>query len=556
MSYDLSSRGLFCWALSGFLMSISAQAAPAKPTPHAAPGHTHAVKKKMAAPASHNIDDTLQQIDNVVVIYGENRSFDHLYGMYPGANGIAEAIQQGRITQIDLDGTPLKNLPPVWQGINANVSQSATKGLPNQPFRLDDPSGFNQPLGSKIRDLDHSFFYNQMQINGGRNDRFVNASDAGALAMAYYDGASLPMWQLARQFTLADNFYMGAFGGSFLNHFWLVCACTPVYPNADTSPAKSKIANPGGEDGVSLLLDASRKIDSLLDDKLQGRPPYLGNGAITPINARFDQHYAVNTMQPPYQPSYVRPASIATEVDAALANPEDPATLPPQNQLTIGDMLNEKQISWAWYAGAWQLALADGMQDREQPRSIIYNNSEPNFQPHHQPFNYFKQFAPGTSARSQHLKDGIEFIAAIANGTLPQVAFYKPQGNLNEHPGYADVLSGDQHIANLVKQLMDSPQWPHMLIIVTYDENGGFWDHAAPPKGDIFGPATRIPAIIISPFAKRGHVDHSLYDTTSILRFLTRRFALTPLPGLISRQQAVSSKAGRALGDLTGALQH
>ncbi|WP_424194544.1 acid phosphatase [Ampullimonas aquatilis] len=517
-------------------------------------GNQHWSKKKTAEPSTNIIDATLRQIQNVVIIYGENRSFDHLYGMYPGVNGITAAFRQGRTSQLDLDGTSLRTLPPVWQGINANLLQTATKGLPNQPFRLDDPAGFNQPLGSKIRDLDHSFFYNQMQINGGRNDRFVNASDAGALPMGYYDGSSLPMWQLARQFTLADNFYMGAFGGSFLNHFWLVCACTPVYPNAESSPAKSKIANPGGEDGVSLLLDPSRKIDSLLDDRLQGRPPYLGNGAITPINARFDQHYAVNTMQPPYQPSYVRPASIATEADAALANPDDSATLPPQNQLTIGDVLSEKQIGWAWYAGAWQLALADGMQDREQPRTIIYNNSEPNFQPHHQPLNYFSQFAPGTAARSQHLKDGIDFMAAIADGTLPQVAFYKPQGNLNEHPGYADVLSGDQHIANLVRQLMAGPQWPHMLIIVTYDENGGFWDHAAPPKGDIFGPATRIPAILISPFAKRGHIDHSLYDTTSILRLLTRRFELTPLPGLITRQQAVKSREGKVLGDLTEIL--
>jgi phospholipase C len=82
-----------------------------------------------------------------------------------------------------------------------------------------------------------------------------------------------------------------------------------------------------------------------------------------------------------------------------------------------------------------------------------------------------------------------------------------------------------------------------MLVIVTYDENGGFWDHVPPPRGDRFGPGTRIPTLIISPFARRGFVDHTAYDTTSIAKLITRRFALEPLPGV------------RALaGDLTNAL--
>jgi phospholipase C len=94
-----------------------------------------------------------------------------------------------------------------------------------------------------------------------------------------------------------------------------------------------------------------------------------------------------------------------------------------------------------------------------------------------------------------------------------------------------------------------------MLVIVTYDENGGQWDHVAPPKGDRWGPGTRIPAIIVSPFARRHYVDHTQYDTASILRFLTKRFDLPMLPGLTLRDEA-RAKAGLApLGDLTGALQ-
>jgi len=94
------------------------------------------------------------------------------------------------------------------------------------------------------------------------------------------------------------------------------------------------------------------------------------------------------------------------------------------------------------------------------------------------------------------------------------------------------VLSGDVHIADLVAKIKASKLWPRSAIIVTYDENGGFWDHVPPPQGDRWGPGTRVPAIVISPFARRGHVDHTSYDTTSIIKFITRRFGLEPLPGV------------------------
>jgi acid phosphatase len=183
----------------------------------------------------------------------------------------------------------------------------------------------------------------------------------------------------------------------------------------------------------------------------------------------------------------------------------------------------------------------------------------PNFQYHHQPFNYFSNFAPGTKARAQHLRDGglggVEFIKAIDAGELPQVAFYKPQGNLNQHSGYADISSGDRHIADLIDHLERSPQWAHMLVIVTYDENGGIWDHVAPPKGDRWGPGSRIPAIIVSPYAKRGFVDHTPYDTNSILRFITERFDLPTLDGIRTRDEAMKAHGEPPLGDLTNALK-
>jgi acid phosphatase len=125
-------------------------------------------------------------------------------------------------------------------------------------------------------------------------------------------------------------------------------------------------------------------------------------------------------------------------------------------------------------------------------------------------------------------------LQAAQTGKLPAVSFYKPQGNVNQHAGYASVADGDEHIAQVIARLQQSPQWKNMLIVVTYDENGGIYDHAPVPQGDRWGPGSRIPAIIISPYARKGFVDHTQYDTGSILRFLTRRFDLQPLPGVWS----------------------
>ncbi len=271
---------------------------------------------------------------------------------------------------------------------------------------------------------------------------------------------------------------------------------------------------------------------------MEGIPKFVADGNLTP------DFYAVNTMMPPYQPSGNPPAEGG---DPAYADPAKANTMPPQTEPTIGDLLSLKGVTWAWYSGGWQYTLDNG-------------NSKPvpNFQYHHQPLNYYASFAPGTPARAEHLLDGglngVSFLKVIDDGKLPQVAFYKPQGNLNQHSGYAGILAGDQHIADVVSHLEQSPQWGHMLVVVTYDENGGLWDQVAPPKADRWGPGTRIPAIIISPFAKKGVVDHTPYDTTSILRFITERFELPSLRGIVVRDRAVAANGEPPLGDLTGAL--
>lgn len=454
----------------------------------------------------------LNDIEHIIVIYAENRSFDNLYGLFPGANGIKQATKE-QYTQIDHDGQPFKELPPVWA--SEAGQPPIAEHLPNQPFQIDRPS-LNLPLSARTRDLVHRYYHNIEQINGGKNNKFAAISDAGGLVMGYYDGSKLPLWRWAQEHTLADNFFQAAYGGSFLNHQWLICACTPYDPSAP-------------KDEWAILDDRSllKREPGSPKSAMQGAPKFESEKS-----AFTSDGFAVNTRQPPYQPSGIPPAK---KGDPRFADPKK-KPLPPLTAKTIGDTLSAKNISWVWYADAWHEAGDDSVLEANIKRSVIYTNKPGtvNFQPHHQPFNYYARFSPalGMIERALHLQDGEDFLQAIDKGTLPQVAFYKPSGDLNEHPGYTDVLSGDKHLDEILNKIKNSPVWNKTVVIVTYDENGGFWDHVAPPKGDRWGPGTRIPAIFISPFAKRNFVDHTSYDTTSIIKFITLRFGLEPLPGV------------------------
>jgi acid phosphatase len=513
------------------------------------------------------------QVDNIVVIYAENRAFDNLYGNFPGARGLNEVVDRagrplpGYHPQLDRDGSVLSALPPTWGGVTSPgvtpvVTQQQSVGLPNAPYSIE--HGFSAQsqvtlsTATVTRDLWHRFFEHQMQIDGGKNDGYAAWSDAGGLALGHYDYSGSSLYALAKEFVLADNFFQGAFGGSFLNHQYLICACAPEYPLADTSPAKPSIAVLD-QDADGRYLPRLKTATTPPASALDAAPTFAKSGDITPLNYFGDgKFYAVNTMQPPYQPSRNRPA--ANDASFAYADPNNPTTLPPQTKQNIGDELDAKHIDWAWYAGSWNAAVKDGTRPPSKIREVIYApeiaRGNPDFQAHHQPFNYYERFDPVAHPehRAAHLKDYDDLLADIAAGHLPPVAFYKPQGNLNQHAGYASVADGDAHIAQLVAKLRASPQWPHMIIVITYDEFGGAWDHVAPPQGDLLGPGARIPALIIAPFGKRATVDHTQYDTESILRLIARRFDLPMLPGMVQRDAGLAAHGAPPMGDLSNAL--
>ncbi len=403
------------------------------------------------------------KINHLIVIYQENWSFDSLYGSFPGANGLASA--GNTVNQVDKSGQPYQTLP---QPIDTTQKPPAPDprfpaNLPVKPF---DASKY-VPADQKTGDLVHRYYQEQYQIDGGKMDKYVAWSDAAGLVMSYYDASNMPEGKLAQQYVMADNFFHAAFGGSFLNHMWLICACTPNFFNAPAS-------------AVAQLDSAGNMVK---------------DGYVTPDGFVINTAFSVNSPHP-----------------TTAANDQ---LVPNQNWPTVGDRLNDKNISWAWYSGGWNDALA--------------GKPDPLFQFHHQPFIYFTNYKDGSQLKKDHLKDETDFTAALSGGTLPAVSFVKPLGADNEHPGYTSLMRGQQHVADLVNAVKSSKYWKDTAIVITYDEHGGRWDHVAPPKGDRWGPGSRVPTIVISPYAKKSFVDHTQYDTTSILKTIETRWSLDPL---------------------------
>jgi phospholipase C len=428
---------------------------------------------------------SLDRINHIIVIYQENHTFDNYFGTFPGAEGVANAGDTA--VQVDKQGRPYAVLPqPLANVVDGKRSPDPRfpSDLPNGPFLFND---FVPPT-DQTANIAHSYYRHQYQINGGQMNGFVAWSDGAGMVMGRWNLEGLPLFRMAQEYTLDDHFFHAAFGGSFLNHHWLICACTPTFPEAPTQMVSVPFP-----DDPEHLQDRQVSPDGYVVNHESALPSYS-------VNA-------------PHPPTYN-----AQQV------------IPNQTAPTIGDRLSAAGLDWAWYSGGWDDAMA--------------GKPDARFQFHHQPFAYYANYADGTEAKAQHLKDERDFTAALENGTLPAVSFVKPIGLDNEHPGYTTVQRGDEHVAQLVEAVKQSPYWEDTMIVITFDDYGGGWDHVAPPVLDRWGPGSRVPTIVISPRARRGYVDHATYDTTSILKTIEVRWALEPL----GTRDAVAN-------DLHGALE-
>jgi acid phosphatase len=535
----------------------------------------------------------LGNINHIVVIYQENHSFDNLYGTWERVNNLrhASAFNTLQVNQAGVTYTCLKqndvNLvepppprPPICTDTTTGTAFSSY--FTNRPFNIDDyikstdttcpPPGVFAPNGVRngsglpggcTEDLVHRYYQEQYQLNGGLQNRYVTGSDAIGLTMGVYKTQDLPIYQYLHQtghprYAISDKFFQAAFGGSFLNHQWLAAAATPVFagaandgsaltsPHPDMHSVVDANGMPNNYPLYASPLGPNGTAGGPRDNQLTAscNPP-AGRPA-TPAGVVCGD-YAVNTTQPWYQPYSPGTA--------------DGRRLPPLSSNNIGDELSGNGVDWAWYAGGWSNAAgnvgAPGWTNGEAaapppaqscPDQHAFANAvwpicpDKLFQFHHQPFNYFANYAPGTPARAAHLRDEQDFLQ-LANSSsarqcnLKPVSFVKPIGAENEHPGYTGESAGSHHLVDLIKAVEGSACKNDTLVVSTYDEFGGQWDHMTPPgqggsggTADQWGPSTRIPALIISPFLTGDFVvDHVPHDTTSILATIEHRFGLAPL---------------------------
>lgn len=537
---------------------------------------------------------SVDEFNHIVVIYQENHSFDNLYGLWgevneERVNGLAQA-DRARTTQVRQDNTtPYTCLlqddvnltsPPQPATCTDTTGTPFNSAFKNEPFKIDDyiaptdttcpPPGVFAPNGLAkgtglpggcTRDLVHRYYNEQYQINKGKQNRYVTGSDAVGLAMGYYDTKKLPIYAYlhsrgAPKYVVADSFFQAAFGGSFLNHQWLIAAATPVFAGALNDGSANDLHSVVDANGMptSTPLYASPLGAAARDGALTAscNPP-AGRPATPPNVVCGD--YAVNTIQPfswPYSPGTA-----------------DARRLPPLANPTIGDRLTAAHVDWAWYSGGWSNANGDttapgwtngtGLACTDPNANLsagFPRCPDKNFQYHHQAFNYFANYGVGTAGRT-HLRDEAEFIQAAHNGTLKAVSFVKPLGEENEHPGYTGENQGSNHLVDLIEAVVNGPNGHDTLIIVTYDEFGGAWDHVPPPpfnrRGDArgfgfdrdddrdgrrgdgkapsdqWGPGTRVPALLVAKRFRQSGVDHADHDTTSILKLIEERFHLQPL---------------------------
>jgi hypothetical protein len=305
-----------------------------------------------------------ENVKTIVVIYAENRSFNNLFADFPGLEKPLSSLKPSDYQQRDRDGSLLKELPPAWngvliqdqsvEGVNYAGGKQYQTNLPNAPFALKGPQGEALPLGLVTRDLWHVFYQNQMQINGGKNDGFVAWADSGGLTMGHY---ARPVTTCACGCGARVRAVRQLLPGRLRR-----LLPEPPVPDLRHRPLLSErdelgLAHADRQDQKQRSALAGTGTCRRQPGQRPAGPPKFGPSALTPDG------YAVNTMAPPYWPTWSRDRN-----NPAYAEPNQPSVLVPQTHEHIGDKLNKKGIDWAWYAGAWQATLDEFKDSKGIPK--------------------------------------------------------------------------------------------------------------------------------------------------------------------------------------------
>jgi phospholipase C len=475
---------------------------------------------------------TATPIKHVIVVFGENISFDHYFGTYPNAAGFTPAPGTPVANNLSTPLDPLNNFAPLVGVDLLNNNPTAANPLNGtsaiNPFLL---SGAAQAW---TPDMGHNYKPEQQASNGGAMDLFPDftgtagpppnappAASTKGLVMAYYDAATVSAyWSWAQNYAMSDNSWTTVFGPSTPGVMNLVSGQTNGIPtfSKPLSTFSTNHVTPDGNGGWSLIGDTD------------------------PMNDVCSTSTEQNTM--------------------AGRN--------------IGDLFNTQSLTWGWFEGGFDLTVTNangttGCQ-RETDPTVPFpaGGNSADYIPHHQPFQYYPSTANPTHARptgtigttdvANHQYDSHDFFSALAAGSLPSLTYVKAPAYQDGHPGYSDPVDEQNFLLSVVKALQGSQEWSSTAIILAYDDSDGWYDHQAPPivntsaapadqlngngvcthgaqqrgaapttplLGTDGNPAqgrcgygTRVPLVVISPYSKKNYIDHTLTDQSSVLKFV------------------------------------
>jgi phospholipase C len=444
----------------------------------------------LAAPLLTRAAGPATPIQHVVVIFDENNSFDHYFATYPNAPNPSGEPQF----------TPLPNTPSI-NGLTPGLISNNPNST--KPFRLDR----SMPL---LCDNDNHYTDEQNAYHAGLLDKFPESTNGTGCPvgsnMGYYDGNTVTaLWNYAQHFAMSDRFFDTEFGTTVMGHLNLISGQTH---QTSVNSIAGKVAN---------------------------------GSVIANVEAGFDD-----------------------------CTGKTPVRMTSKN---VGDLLTAAGISWGWFYDSFARigSNSDG--------TAICN---PNYNNHYDPFMYYASTSnphhlPPTSVamvgkngdQANHQYDLSDFWDAAVYGKLPAVSFIKFESANTGHPADGPVLNEQQYLVNTINALQRLPEWNSTAIMITYDDSDGWYDHVMPPivnqsndsaNDSLLGPGlcgtpaqgayldrcgygTRLPFLIISPFAKQNYVDSTTNDTTSILRFIEDNWGLGRLG-----DQSFDALAGSLMG--------
>ncbi|RSD13844.1 phospholipase C [Amycolatopsis eburnea] len=444
---------------------------------------------------------TATPIKHVVVIFGENISFDHYFGTYPNA--------------ANTDGTPFQ----------AAHGTPKVNGL-DKKLLTDNPNAYNPKRLTHEQamtcDQNHNYGAEQAAFNGGKMDEFVEKTETDkctgqpvlfgepGLVMDYYDGNTVTgMWNYAQHYALNDNSFNTVFGPS----------------------------SPGAIDLISGNTHGVQAVDPVTHE------PVSDAYAVQSPDAN-----GVGTMINDPDPAWD---------DCSGKNHTSKDNLATMHGRNIGDLLNQRHVTWGWFQGGFRpTGSANGYAVCGQTHTNVGGNAVVDYSPHHEPFQYYpstanpKHLPPssvqaiGQTDRANHQYDISDFNDSLAAGSMPAVSFLKAPEYQDGHAGYSDPLDEQQFVVNEINKIQQSPDWKSTAIVLAYDDSDGWYDHQRSPivngshdasqdqavctgkpavlggYADRCGYGPRLPLLVVSPFSKVNHVDHTLTDQTSVLKFV------------------------------------